>query len=168
MKLPAAETWSALVESYGSFLALDVSHFDLVVIDEVPGWMVHHPHHVVYMLHPLRGLYDTYHLFGQPTEVPSGEPEPHVLLDLMRSPRRARRAAGPPARLGPVGLDSLGDDHPLFAFPGPLVRGSSTGSTRCPATERRRHPLAISRRVADATATSPPGCGWGRSRRRAR
>ena len=31
--------------------------------------MVRHDNHVVYMLHPLRGLYDTYHFFGMPADI---------------------------------------------------------------------------------------------------
>ena len=46
--------------SYQQFARLDLSHFDMVVSGKYPAWMIDHPHHVVWMLHPLRGLYDTY------------------------------------------------------------------------------------------------------------
>jgi glycosyltransferase involved in cell wall biosynthesis len=49
-----------LIESYNKFFHLDVSKYCLVISTKYPSWMVNHPNHVCYYLHPLRGLYDTY------------------------------------------------------------------------------------------------------------
>ncbi|MFM0248798.1 glycosyltransferase [Paraburkholderia sediminicola] len=72
IKIPARESdfWE-LVDSYYQFHHLDVSHFDQVITGKNPTWMVQHDNHVVYMLHPFRGLYDTYHLFHLPERVDS-------------------------------------------------------------------------------------------------
>jgi hypothetical protein len=92
IKLPVRErTLAALVEGYAAFARLDLSHFDMVVSGKYPAWMVAHPHHVVYVLHRLRGLYDTYHLTGAPERVDLRDPDLRALQLLMR--RRGGRAA---------------------------------------------------------------------------
>jgi glycosyltransferase involved in cell wall biosynthesis len=61
IKLPSPEgNLPALIASYDQFATLDLSGFDLVISGKYPAWMVGHPRHVVYMLHRLRGLYDSY------------------------------------------------------------------------------------------------------------
>src|SRR3954471_9016008 len=60
-----------LLDSYRAFAALDLTGFDVVVSTKYPSWMVDHPRHVVYMLHKLRGLYDTYHFLQMPDRHPS-------------------------------------------------------------------------------------------------
>ncbi|MGY4726326.1 glycosyltransferase [Burkholderia pyrrocinia] len=72
IKLPAREEnfWQ-IVDSYREFYRLDLGHFDQVITGKNPTWMIRHPNHIVYMLHPLRGVYDTYHLFHLPEEVNS-------------------------------------------------------------------------------------------------
>lgn len=49
-----------VLAGYRWFHELDVSEFDLVITGKYPAWMINHPRHLVYLLHPLRGLYDTY------------------------------------------------------------------------------------------------------------
>lgn len=122
VKLPTREhSLPDLVASYRAFTRLDLSHFDLVVSSKYPAWMVAHPNHTVYMLHTLRGLYDTYWMTGLPERARLDEPELAGLLRLVRS--HADRAA----------LDELfawladlfatrGPEDPAFAFPGPLAR----------------------------------------------
>jgi glycosyltransferase involved in cell wall biosynthesis len=67
IKLPCREgSFWELLDAYERFAALDLSHFDLVISTKYPSWMIRHERHVCYMLHPLRGLYDTYALSGQP------------------------------------------------------------------------------------------------------
>ncbi|MCA1869159.1 glycosyltransferase [Agrobacterium genomosp. 3] len=56
---PESNFWD-LVSSYETFSKLDLSAYDCVISGKYPGWMVKHPNHVCYMLHRLRGLYDTY------------------------------------------------------------------------------------------------------------
>jgi len=48
-----------LIRSYYKFYTLDLSHFDAVITGKYPAWMVRHPNHHIYMLHCLRGLYDS-------------------------------------------------------------------------------------------------------------
>lgn len=71
VKLPSKESsfWD-LVRSYRNFYDLDLSHFDVVISTKYPSWMVRHDNHLVYMIHHLRGLFDTYHLFDLPQRVP--------------------------------------------------------------------------------------------------
>ncbi|WP_342679599.1 glycosyltransferase family 4 protein [Methanofollis sp. UBA420] len=72
VKIPTREDnfWN-LIASYYSFYTLDLSHFDMVISTKYPSWMVQHGNHVVYMVHTLRGLYDTYHFCNLPTETPA-------------------------------------------------------------------------------------------------
>jgi hypothetical protein len=49
-----------VIRSYQTFSDLNLDHFDMVISGKYPAWMVRHRNHVVYMCHPLRGLYDTY------------------------------------------------------------------------------------------------------------
>ena len=61
IKLPTPErSFWEIVDSYRRWAELDVSGYDLVISGKYPAWMTDHPRHVCYMLHPLRGLYDTY------------------------------------------------------------------------------------------------------------
>ncbi|WP_292470426.1 glycosyltransferase family 4 protein [Methanolobus sp.] len=71
IKLPTKEDsfWN-LIESYYKFYQLDLSHFDMVISTKYPSWMVRHRNHILYMIHPLRGLYDTYSFSNQSQEIP--------------------------------------------------------------------------------------------------
>ena len=53
-----------LIKSYQNYTNLNLDEFDLVISTKYPSWMVSHRNHICYMLHPLRGLYDTYSLFN--------------------------------------------------------------------------------------------------------
>ena len=65
--LPSPEgNFKEIINSYRKFSELNLDHFDLVISTKYPSWMVSHRNHVCYMLHPLRGLYDTYSLMGLP------------------------------------------------------------------------------------------------------
>lgn len=71
IKLTTKEnTFWDLIESYYKFYQLDLSHFDMVISTKYPSWMIRHHNHIVYMLHPLRGLYDTYKLCTGNLEMP--------------------------------------------------------------------------------------------------
>jgi glycosyltransferase involved in cell wall biosynthesis len=123
IKLPTREhNFWPLIDAYARFAELDLSGFDVVVSMKYPAWMVQHREHVVYMVHPLRVLYDIYPRdLGVELRHP---PRPVAeLLDLMAG-------AGPRRDvLGEV-FDRLEDmraaertlpSH-LFAFPGPFLR----------------------------------------------
>jgi glycosyltransferase involved in cell wall biosynthesis len=122
-KLPSRElSFWELVDSYRRFAALDLRGFDLVVSGKYPAWMVDHPHHVCWMLHRLRGLYDGYHYFGLPEAVPDPPRPVRELLAFMAEHAGRREALGELFER----LDALrrapGVPEALFAFPGPLIR----------------------------------------------
>jgi glycosyltransferase involved in cell wall biosynthesis len=129
IKLPGPERdfWE-VVDSYRRFSELDLRHYDAIISGKYPAWMSDHPRHICYMLHPLRGLYDTYPPGIQP-RCEASHPDVRALVTLvrsdehsrealkecfdrvqrLRSPRRPRRFRRPvPAE--------------VFAFPGPLIR----------------------------------------------
>ena len=61
IKVPIKEhSFWDLIDAYHTFYKLDLSHFDMIISGKYPGWMVNHSNHHLYMLHPLRGLYDQY------------------------------------------------------------------------------------------------------------
>ncbi len=165
IKLPGPERnfWE-VVDSYRAFSALDLRHYDVIISGKYPSWMTDHPRHVCYMLHPLRGLYDTYPP-GMPVRCEVAHPELRGLLALIRSgshsreamaecferlerlrkPRRPRRLRSPV----PTGA---------FAFPGPLIREVVQFLDRVafrPGSVMRY--CAISQTVAGRDGYFPPG-----------
>ena len=124
VKLPASEaTFWDLLDGYRRFAALDLRHFDRVISLKYPAWMVRHPHHVCYLQHRARILYDTYPA-ALGTSVSAQAPAVTRLLRHIDEHREDGHEALP--RLFEL-LDDLRDDAPtlspeLFAFPGPLLR----------------------------------------------
>lgn len=113
--LPFPETTLAeVIAGYRAFRQLDLSAFDVIVSGKYPGWMVSHPCHIVYMLHPLRGLYETF-----PAHLTEALPP---------------EESGVEARIAQIGeIDELLDyadellarwpaDHPMVAHPSALGR----------------------------------------------
>lgn len=86
IKLPSKEFdfWS-LIENYYSFYNLDLKHFDLVISTKYPSWMVQHRNCICYMVHTLRGLYDTYHFMKLPEKVSRGNKKIDKIIDYMDS-----------------------------------------------------------------------------------
>ncbi|MBQ3517600.1 MAG: hypothetical protein IJA29_10295, partial [Lachnospiraceae bacterium] len=84
IKVPVKELsfWD-LIDSYYKFYQMDLSHFDMIITSKYPSWMVKHDNSICYMMHTLRGLYDTYHFMGQPWEVKRGCKPVDELLDYM-------------------------------------------------------------------------------------
>jgi glycosyltransferase involved in cell wall biosynthesis len=122
IKLPTAERnfWE-IVDSYRRWAALDVTGYDLVISGKYPAWMVAHPRHVCYLLHPLRGLYDTYPE-GWPERCESQDPDVKALVAVLESPGGERGLLDECfARLDVLRRRT---DLPaeLFALPGPLIR----------------------------------------------
>jgi len=126
IKLPSPENkFLDLMDSYYKFSQLDLSHFDMVVSSKYPAWMVEHPNHHCYMVHRLRGLYDTYHFTGLPLEIENCHPELTTLQVLLESTQYQRSE-----------LDLFWNEwqkikeliekgivpEDQFAFPGPLTR----------------------------------------------
>jgi glycosyltransferase involved in cell wall biosynthesis len=151
-----------LLDAYRRFAALDLSEHDLVITSKYPAWLAHHPHHVVHLFHPLRGLYDTYHLTGLP---PSrvGRPRSAALaqlLDLVRRPLGNDPRAGLDDLFGAFDLAAaeLGRDHPELALPGPVARElvHRLDAVALHPSQVRRH-LALSRTVAGRPDYFPLG-----------
>jgi glycosyltransferase involved in cell wall biosynthesis len=123
IKLPSRELefWD-LIDSYRRFAELDLTGFDIVVSSKYPAWMVHHPRHVIYMLHRLRGLYDTYDVMQLPPDYPD-PPRAVVELRAFMEQNAGRREALPEffERVAALrGAPGVRED--LFAFPGPFIR----------------------------------------------
>jgi glycosyltransferase involved in cell wall biosynthesis len=130
IKLPGPERdfWE-VVESYRHFSELDLRHYDAIISGKYPAWMSDHPRHVIYMLHPLRGLYDTYPP-GLPPSCEVEHPDVRALVRLARSGEHSREALGEcferverlrfPRR--PRRFARRPVPPEVFAFPGPLIR----------------------------------------------
>ena len=155
---PEGSFWD-VIKSYRKFALLDLSGYDRVISTKYPSWMVDHPDHVCYMLHKLRGLYDTYHFFGLPLAVDyAALPEPARFLEkALGAPIQSREQL---LRLldSILALEPACSGHPGFALPGPLARavvhrldafGMRKGAVRKFA--------AISRTVADREDYFPAG-----------
>lgn len=122
IKLPSREhNFWELIATYQDFWRLDLSHFDLVISTKYPSWMTRHHNQICYLVHRLRGLYDTYHFTGLSCEVDREHPlitkvldyiqdgqdlEPGKLFELLAELNRQK--------------DNLPDRY--FNFPGPLIR----------------------------------------------
>lgn len=122
IKLPVKEFdfWD-LVESYYQFYTLDLTHFDCIIMMKYPSWMVSHPNSICYMMHTLRGLYDTYHLMNLPLEVKRGSQKINYLLDYMEKKKNPESLDEFFSLLFEMKGDSeIPNDY--FSFPGPLIR----------------------------------------------
>ena len=158
VKLPVREyTLPDLVAGYRQFGHLDLSHVDLVISGKYPAWMVEHPNHVVYMLHPLRGLYDRYpeeHLIDATVPRHGGLDRIRSLVDGSGREPHLDELAGELDRA----VHDLGPDDEAFAIPGPLARSVVQFLDRVALDPRRiRRHLAISHQVAERPGYFPPG-----------
>lgn len=159
IKLPSREhTFWDLVASYRSFSQLDLSHFDLVISSKYPAWMVRHPRHICYMLHRLRGLYDTYYLHGLPTECDAHSPFAAAVLKHVRKNERSPDSLEEAFEL----LDkahSFDRDAPEFAsFPSPMAKAVVRYFDGIGLAPSRIFKYgAISRTVAERTEYFPVG-----------
>ena len=157
IKIPSRELsfWD-LIDSYRAFSQLDLSHFDLVISLKYPAWMISHPRHVLYLLHRLRGLYDTYPPL--PTRCESNHPAVASLTAFLRS-QTPSRAHIPEcfARLDRL-RQATGVPPELFQFPGPLIRETIHFLDDCAlAPPSISKYAAISHNVARRPGYFPPG-----------
>lgn len=114
-----------LIKSYQNFTDLNLDEFDLVISTKYPSWMVSHRNHICYMLHPLRGLYDTYSLFNIPDKF---EFKPPALAELKQfmdecslNPKKDKSDLIEFfSRLDKV--RNQGNNEDLETFPGPFAR----------------------------------------------
>lgn len=165
-----------LVRGYRESSLLDLAAFDRVISVKYPVWLLAHPHHTVYMFHPLRGLYESYHRFGEPEHVAPTAFEVERLVDLIRH-RRDRPVLPEFFERFEEAVAALGPDHPDLRFPGPLARmivhwldgiALAPGSTeawfalsRTVASRPGYFPPGVHPRVAPLPADLPPPVGAG-------
>ena len=122
IKLPCREgSFWELLDAYERFAALDLSHFDLVISTKYPSWMVRHERHVCYMLHPLRGLYDTYALSGQPPDY-RGRHAGIAAWRRFMAENEGRREALSEFFARAAALRAMGLPEDALDLPGPLLR----------------------------------------------
>ncbi|MHB8689910.1 MAG: glycosyltransferase family 4 protein [Solirubrobacteraceae bacterium] len=157
IKLPTPErTFWEVVDSYRRWAELDVSGYDLVISGKYPSWMAAHPRHHCYLLHPLRGLYDTYPP-GWPLRCELEHPEIAALVAFLERGGTDRGLLDECfARIEAL---RERDDVPseAFAFPGPLIRQIVhflDGIGRSP--EAIAYSAAQSRTVAERPEYFPP------------
>lgn len=114
-----------LVESYYKFYKLDLSHFDLVISTKYPSWMIRHRNHIVYMLHPLRGLYDTYHLCNDSQEIPE-ELKTGVVKEILDITeiriKKQKNVDDLFQKLFQLQVEQDKYAKEIFTFPGPIIR----------------------------------------------
>jgi len=122
IKLPSREqSFFELLETYKNFASLDISHFDLIISTKYPAWMAAHPNHYVYMLHKLRGLYDTYpHLL--PMNYEASLPLVKTLKEYIALSCGDRRCLVYFWELLSYLHEDVDCKNPLLSFPGALIR----------------------------------------------
>ncbi|SFM05911.1 glycosyltransferase family 4 protein [Nitrosomonas communis] len=126
IKVPSLEgDFSEIIQAYRKFSMLDFNHFDMLISTKYPSWMTYHKNHVCYMLHTLRGLYDTYHFMNEPEDF---NWEEAGLSDLQYCMQQALLAPENGNSQLSDFFDRLSrvqdkiDDKSLFRFPGPFIR----------------------------------------------
>lgn len=123
IKMPAPEAnFIDIINSYKSFSALDLSHFDLLITSKYPAWIANHPNHICYMLHPLRGLYDHYPLFDQPFAIPHTTSSLSALASLLEKADPVRADLNVCFELLERVLKDRTIPSSCFSFPGPLIK----------------------------------------------
>lgn len=160
IKLPVPErTLAEVGRGYRAFSTLDLTHFDAVISSKYPAWMCPHPRHVLWMFHPLRGLYDTYHLFGLPTVAGALEPSTAHLVDLVAGPAVRERVPEVLDALD-AAVAAIGEGHPDLALPGPVSRAVVhwLDHTALAPSEISRYTV-LSRTIATRADYLPDGIG---------
>lgn len=126
IKVPSHEsTFPQIVESYKAFSKIELNYFDTLISTKYPSWMISHPNHVCYMLHTLRGLYDTYHFMREPEHFEWAGDKLISLKNLMqRAIERPDSGNGLLLEFFAKLDDILNGDFPAetFRFPGPFSR----------------------------------------------
>ena len=121
--LPSPETtFAELMASYRLFSELDLMRFDRVISGKYPAWMVDHPDHYLYMVHKLRGVYDTYRYSMEiSSEMSRQVPREVQRLDKIIAQASPGREILPEF-WGVLGEALQSDFQEWFAFPGSLTR----------------------------------------------
>ena len=126
IKVPVKENnfWD-LVDSYYKFYQLDLSYFDMVISTKYPSWMLKHQNHTVYMVHHLRGLFDTYHFCNEAYVVSSKLRTGLVeeVLDLIHNGNKTEKNVDNVfEKLFELKKEQKKYDKETFKFPGPFIR----------------------------------------------
>lgn len=126
IQLPSPEhDFFSVVFSYERFYQLNLDHFDRVISTKYPAWMVQHRDHRLYMLHTLRGLYDTY---SGPTASPEQGCSKRVaeLVDLTHSHGAGAITTVELERIfalvHAIDTDGLADERKSLALPSSIAR----------------------------------------------
>jgi glycosyltransferase involved in cell wall biosynthesis len=122
IKLPSREQgfWE-LIASYENFAKLDLRHFDMVISGKYPAWMAEHPHHVCYMLHRLRGLYDTYHFSNLPEKCSNDHPAVRHVQQFIQKYADSRQALMDFFAVMNEYKKEASFPQEVVAFPGPFI-----------------------------------------------
>jgi len=126
VKIPIKENsfWD-LIDSYYKFYQLDLSYFDMVISTKYPSWMLKHNNHTVYMVHHLRGLFDTYHFCNEAYAVESKLRTGLVeeVLDLIHNGNKTEQNVDKVfERLFELKKEQKNYNKETFKFPGPFIR----------------------------------------------
>lgn len=122
IKVPTKEhSFWDLIDSYYQFYKLDLSHFDMIITSKYPSWMVQHDNSICWMMHTLRGLYDTYHLMNLPETIESSNDAVNKILNYMRINSNPQNLDTFFAMLYELRKnESIPKEY--FSFPGPFIR----------------------------------------------
>lgn len=144
---PEGNFWD-LMGSYETFSTLDLSAYDCVISGKYPGWMVNHPNHICYMLHRLRGLYDTYS--GALLDIAAQPEHLRALLEWMAEDGSEPDAGKIPAFFERLkALRGRPEVEAALGFPGPVSRAMVHFLDNAAlATGRMRRHAAIAETVA--------------------
>lgn len=123
IKIPSKEHdfWS-LIENYYTFYKLNLDHFDLVISTKYPSWMVRHKNSICYMIHTLRGLYDTYHFMNMPNKVTRGNVKIDRILKYMNENPNPNSLDEYFMMLFELKANCKDVPDEFFAFPAPFIR----------------------------------------------
>jgi len=151
------EFWP-LMEAYHRFSQLDLSYFDRVITTKYPAWMAPHKNHHLYMQHPCRGVYDLYHLSGQPLAFVPTHRDLEPIFRMLNHPHPDRSLLEPFFK-ELFRLRDLKDLPPeIFIFPGPFTRTVIRWLDRIAISpENIKTYSAISKNVALREGYFPPG-----------
>lgn len=126
IKVPIKEdNFWGLIDSYYKFYQLDLSHFDMVISTKYPSWMLKHKNHTVYMVHHLRGLFDTYHFCNESYEVTPKLRTGLVkeVLDLIHTGNETKQNVDRVfEKLFELKKEQKKYNDETFKFPGPFIR----------------------------------------------
>ncbi len=126
LKIPIKENsfWE-LIDTYYKFYQLDLSYFDMVISTKYPSWMLKHSNHTVYMVHHLRGLFDTYKFCNEAYSVApklrTGLVE--EIINLIQNGRKNENTVNKVfEKLFELKKEQKKYNKETFKFPGPFIR----------------------------------------------